>query len=76
MQPMLRTDNCNLDLERGEIACSTEILRTLGVSESTYAMLGIAGSVLADGLGSGWLIQFLAWLWRRCRPEPKELAPS
>jgi hypothetical protein len=65
-----------LDLERGEIVCATEIPRTLGASESTHAMLGIAGTILAGGLGSGWLIQFLAWLWRKIRPAPNQAASN
>jgi hypothetical protein len=41
------------------------VVRTLGVSETTYAWLAFFGAVATSGLGSGWLIQFFVWLKKK-----------
>ena len=56
-----------INLEIGELTFVTNVGRTLGVSENTYAVLAVLGAVLASGLGSGWLIKLFATLKYRSR---------
>ena len=56
-----------IELRDGRIRRETTIVRTLGVTENTYEKIALIGAVLASGLGSGWRIQFAAWVIGRAR---------
>jgi hypothetical protein len=50
------------DLASGQITCTTEIVRTLGVNENTYLILAIVGTIASGALGSGWLFKLFELL--------------
>ncbi len=51
--------NIGLDVSKGEIRFSVEILTTLGVSRGVYGWLALGGAILSGLLGSGWLWKLL-----------------
>jgi hypothetical protein len=55
----------NVDLSLGRLGAQTTVVRTLGVSDNTYAFLALFGAVAASALGSGWLVQFVAWVRKK-----------
>lgn len=59
--PKLVSQNYDIDLSRGRLGGRTTVVNTLGVSQNTYAWLALFGTVAASALGSGWLVQLLAW---------------
>lgn len=63
--PKLVSQNYDIDLSRGRLGGRTTVVNTLGVSESTYAWLALFGTVAASALGSGWLVQFVAWVRKK-----------
>jgi hypothetical protein len=59
--PRLDYQEYDIDLSRGRLGARTTVVNTLGVSTDVYAWLVILGAVATSALGSGWLMQFVAW---------------
>jgi hypothetical protein len=63
------------DLGRMQISGDIDVVRTLGVNESTFQWLAIIGAISSSALGSGWLISALAPLLRAlARLLPQRIA--
>jgi hypothetical protein len=63
--PKLDSEIYDVDLSRGRLGGRTTVVNTLGVSQNTYAWLALFGTVAASALGSGWLLQFVAWVKKK-----------
>jgi hypothetical protein len=72
--PKLVSQNYDIDLSRGRLGGRTTVVNTLGVSESTYAWLALFGAVAASALGSGWLVQFVAWVRKKASGQTDSMA--
>ena len=72
--PKLFYQGYRVDLSRGRLGAQTTIVRTLGVSDHVYTLLALIGTVAASALGSGWLIQLLAW-WKKKKTGGQPAAP-
>jgi hypothetical protein len=63
--PKLVYENYDIDLSRGRLGARTTVVNTLGVSDKVWTWLVLLGSVTTSALGSGWLVQFVAWVRKK-----------
>jgi hypothetical protein len=66
--PGMSYQDWSVDLASGQIRFTTDVVRTLGVSASTYGTLVVVGTIASGALGSGWvfkLFDLLLYAYRR-----------
>jgi len=70
--PAMSYENWSIDLASGQIRFTTDVVRTLGVSDRTYVTLAVVGTFASGALGSGWLFKLFGLLSsyrKRGQPE-------
>jgi hypothetical protein len=61
-EPVARHNGVEIDLRAGELTVPLQFNTTLGVTQTTYTILAILGTLLSALLGGGWLWQFVGRL--------------